>query len=194
MTSRRSLTTLVLPILVGIALLATPAAATVALHLDDTQQAERSDLVVLATVRTQKVVRGEDGRPYTHTTLEVERALKGKVAARARVVVRQMGGTLDGKTLRIPGDAEFVPGERVVTFLADREPSSGVVFLTALGQSKLTIVGTATGGDLLLLRSQEGLLLLDPKQQAIRPESTVTLGVLEAAVKATVKATGEVQQ
>ncbi|MDF1561413.1 MAG: hypothetical protein P1V51_00115 [Deltaproteobacteria bacterium] len=188
MTSRRLFLALLGTALCGLASLATPARATVALHLDDAAQAEKSDLVVLAKVQSQEVVRGEGGRPYTHTTLVVERALKGAKKKGERVVIRQMGGTLDGKTLKIPGDAAFEDGERVVVFLADREPGKGVVFLTALAQSKLAVVGTAADGDLLLHRSQEGLLLLDGAHRAVRPEPTTTLGALEAAVQGKVQA------
>lgn len=158
------------------------ASATVALHLDDAAQAARSDLVVLARVRGQEVVRGKDGLPYTHTTLVVERSLKGARKAGEAVVVRQMGGTLDGKTLTIPGDARFEVGERVVVFLADREPDTGVLFLTALGQSKLHVVGRARDGDLVLQRELGGLLLLDQAHRPVRPDPRTTLRTLRRVI------------
>ena len=182
MTSRRSLLFLITPFLCWLAFGPAPAAATVAIHLDDHTHAQRSDLVVLATVRAQEVVRGEDGRAYTHTTLEVERSLKGGQAKGTKVTVRQMGGTLDGKTLTIPGDAHFEPGERVVAFLADREPETGVVFLTAMGQSKYAVVGTSAERDLILHRDLGGLLLLDAAHRSVHLNPITTLGAIETAI------------
>ncbi|RMG15966.1 MAG: hypothetical protein D6729_11590 [Deltaproteobacteria bacterium] len=160
------------------------ASATVALHLDAATQAARSDLVVLARVRGQEVLRGKDGLPYTHTTLIVERSLKGTRKAGEAVVVRQMGGTLDGKTLTVPGDARFEVGERVVVFLADREPGTGVLFLTALGQSKLHVAGRARDGDLILQRQLGGLLLLDRAHRPVQPDPRTTLRTLRQVIAA----------
>jgi hypothetical protein len=61
---------------------------------------------------------GTDSAPriVTETTFAVTRVLKG-VTPGPSITVRQVGGTWNGKTLRIPGQPAFEAGEEVVIFL-----------------------------------------------------------------------------
>ena len=49
-------------------------------------------------------------------TLRVDRALKDEAPA-SILQFTQLGGTLDGKTLRVPGTSVYGPGEEVLVFL-----------------------------------------------------------------------------
>lgn len=163
--------------------LAMPAEATVARALSLKQLAARSTHVVVADVGDARSYLGENGNIYTETTLHVRRALKGKPKG-TTLVVRQMGGQVGDRAMMIPGDAELVKGSKIVVFLADREPGSGVVFLTALAQSKFDVIGQTQSGDLLLQRNVEGLLLLDAKNQVVKPEKAegLTLDTLQREI------------
>ena len=116
---------------------AVPASATTALLLDDAEQARRSTAVVVATVGEAAVaLHPEYRRPVTRTALTVHETLYG--AAPARVTVEQFGGTWQGKTLYVPGDARLEPGARLVLFL--RQVDDGW-YLTAMEQSAWTVDG-----------------------------------------------------
>ena len=137
------------------------ASATTVVPMDVGAQQAESDLVVLAAVVDQHAFRAEDGHIYTDTVLYVERTLVGGDVSGQELVVRQWGGNVDGTTHRIPGDGALVLGERVVAFLADREPESGVIFLTALAQSVYHVFTTETG-DVWLRQNLEGLVFYQP--------------------------------
>ncbi len=55
---------------------------------------------------------------YTEYTVRPERVVKGKAPAELRL--RLMGGSLDGKTLTVPGNARVEEGERVLLVLRDQ--------------------------------------------------------------------------
>lgn len=102
----------------GIVLAARPSRAAVleALPLDELTR--RADLVVHGEVLGQTVRRDPDGRTmWTATQLKVLEALKG-AAPTGPLSFEQLGGTLNGVTQLIPGDAAFRPGEEVVVFLS----------------------------------------------------------------------------
>lgn len=149
-------------------LLASPAGATTVLRLDDADQAVESDLVILGTVVEQRTRVADDGLPYTDSTVRIEQVLRNPSAAKPSagdlVVVRQLGGPVgeDGAQLVVPGDAQLVPGELAVYFLSERTADDGVVYLTALGQSKLAVVAVNANGELVLARDLAGLTFYDP--------------------------------
>lgn len=162
--------------------------ATTALELTTERQTELSDLIVLVEVGTQYTFKAEDGKVYTDTKLTVLDVLAGEAQKDQVLKVRQWGGTLEGLTHYLPGDAVFTEGEQAVVFLADREPENGVLFLTAMAQSKLDVVGMNDSGDLLLNRDLQGLTFYDPKraQPIYVPDvaSSTTLGTLVKGVQA----------
>ena len=64
----------------------------------------------------------QDGRIWTETVVTVDRTLKG--SAEETIVVREIGGELDGRVTKIYGTPEFKNGERVLLFL-DRSATGG---------------------------------------------------------------------
>ena len=96
--------------------------------------AEMSDRVVRGTVLDHHTFWSDDGQMYTDWSLQIEEVLSG--APVSALTVRQMGGELDGYAIHIPGDASLEDGEHVVVFLREID---GIHYLTALGQSKLSV-------------------------------------------------------
>ena len=131
--------------------------ATTAYHVTDVEQAELSTAVVIAQISTSTT------RPHpnhqsimTETNIVVEEVLYGK--APSHLNIRQIGGTLHGKTLYLPGDARLKEGERCVLFL---HAQNGVWYLTALEQSKYRLVPQGRLGWTLERNLSEGLVTRD---------------------------------
>jgi hypothetical protein len=106
--------------------------ATTALFLGRDDLVRISDIIV--RVKVGKAVMGESDDKtsfITRTDIEVTQFLKG--SGSSRITVEQFGGKVNGKTQRILGDAQLVPGEDAVVFLKRGE--KGVNYFTVLAQS-----------------------------------------------------------
>lgn len=140
MTSCRRL---VSALVVACALMAAPMAAraTVMVKLAQEELITQSDLVVRVVAGAQTTRWNEDEtRILTLTRLSVREYLKG--TGPTELTLRQFGGTLQGMTLRVPGDGHLRPGEEAVVFL---RRGVGVVYLTAMAQAVFEVVPTARG-------------------------------------------------
>jgi len=137
--------------------------ATTALYVDDVEQAERSTAVVVATIGEADVgIHPKWNRIMTRTEVSVDEVLLGN--APGLLEIEQMGGTLYGETLYVPGDARFRTGERCVLFLRQVD---GDWFLTAMEQSKYRLVQTRHG-ELLERNLSDGIVVRDASFQ-LRP-------------------------
>ena len=103
-----------LPLLVMLA--AAPAAATTLVPMTDADLVRTSAVVVVGTVRRIETQALRSGRLVTEVTLDVEQAVKGRLASRS-VVVTQPGGRVPGRLAWIDGGPEFARGERMLVFL-----------------------------------------------------------------------------
>jgi hypothetical protein len=75
---------------------------------------------VIATARVTSLTSADDGVAiYTYVTLQVAEILKGS-APEGRLVVKQIGGSIDGIGLHVDGQARFSVGDDVLVFLAVR--------------------------------------------------------------------------
>ena len=117
-----------------LALAATPAYATVILHLTLAQKAADAEAIVHGKVVSQSTLE-EEGKIHTYTAIEVKEWLKGD--GEPEIKIRQLGGTLNGITQKIAGDASFKIGEEVVLFL---RPRGAYFTLTGLSQSKYAVI------------------------------------------------------
>lgn len=150
--------------LLAIAVLAVAglASATSALYLTDVEQARQSTAVVLASVGTVTPAAHPTYRIVTHTTIKVDEVLLGN--APAELKIEQIGGTLNGVTVFVPGDAVLEPGEKVVLFLRQVD---GGWYLTAMEQSRYQLrkqgrLGTTMHRELhtgLYKRDEQGRLV-----------------------------------
>ena len=137
------------------------ASATTALYVTDSQQATISTAVVIATIGDAKTsIHTEYNSIRTVTTIQIEEVLYGK--APVRLKIEQMGGTLNGRTLKIPGDATLKKGERCVLFLFQNTKGW---FLTALQQSKYNLQAHPKLGWVMERNLPEGVVIRKPDGQ-----------------------------
>jgi MYXO-CTERM domain-containing protein len=93
------------------------ASATMVRHLAVDQMAEASDAVARGTVVSQRVVR-EGGRIYTESTLRVSECWLGTCGD--EILVRQLGGEIDGIGMVVAGVTHLSVGDEMVLFLRPR--------------------------------------------------------------------------
>jgi hypothetical protein len=99
---------------------------------------EISEVALRGTVVDRETFRREStDRIVTHTTISVDEAYIGEPGE--TVTIEQWGGTHDGETVVIPGDAAFESDEEVVVFLKTADERD-VHFLSVLAQSKYRLV------------------------------------------------------
>ena len=104
------------PLLTLLSLTATDALATTVLHVPLAQMAKESEVILHArVVAAQTVQEAGSDRILTLTAVEVLTAVKG-VEEKAELTIYQVGGTLEGRTLRVIGALTFAPGEEFVLF------------------------------------------------------------------------------
>ena len=109
------------------ALVAGTAWSATVLQFDWEQMAKRADRIVEGTV-THTDVHWNDAKTkiYTDAYIKVTKTLKGQAVD--TLVVRQIGGELDGIGSMIPGSPRYATGEELMIFAEDR-PDGAVVTL-----------------------------------------------------------------
>ena len=85
----------------------------------------------------------QHGLIYTYTRFEVQQTLKGQ--APATIVVKQLGGTVNGTTQHVSGLHYWRSGEEAVLFLRQDERLDGTLVVTGLIQGNFMITRTPTG-------------------------------------------------
>src|SRR5438128_3600216 len=115
-------------------LLACSASAAVFDHLPtDTELVDRSDLVVVATVRhAASRVRPDNGWVVTDYELAVEETLKGN--AGPTITVTEVGGVVGERFTVISDGARYTAGEHVLVFL--RRASDGTYYTASMELGK----------------------------------------------------------
>ena len=93
------------------------------------QAASRADRIVVATSRGSTVVEGMPGTPFTRTTFDTERVLKGRLDR--RFVIQTIGGRLGDVVVESPVPA-FVPHHRYLLFLGPDGPAGPTIFPQAV--------------------------------------------------------------
>ena len=167
------------PVLVAsiVALAPLSAFATSVHPLTRADLASRADTIVRAKVGTRATVRSEKtGRILTRTQLAVLQTYKGE--AKRQLELEQMGGTLDGATLVVPGDAALATGEEVVLYL--RCTGKERCHLFGLGLGKYGI-RAGQDGRKLAVRDLKGLE--DATGRALMGEPALPLETLERELK-----------
>ena len=153
----------VLLALLALLVLPATARATVMLALDLPHLVGRSDAIFVGKVVETRSRWTEDGRRIvTDATLEVRQRIRGAAAGK-RVVVRSLGGTVDGIGMRVAGAVALAKDEEVLLFTERR---GGHRFVVGMRQGMFRLARDARG-QARLQRSLQGLELIDPaKQQA----------------------------
>lgn len=130
------------------------AGATVVARASIADLRDEATHVVHARVVDRAVVPtfGPRGEIRTRTTLRVLTYLKG--AGPATLTVQQLGGTLDGLTMHVEGNARLEPGDEVVAFL-DVDAMADLAYVVGLAQGVWHV--DRTPGALRVARDLEGL-------------------------------------
>ena len=129
-------------------LLASAASATVFQPTSDRQLTDRSDAVVVATVRDAASHVRADGYIATDYRLDVEQTLKGTAAE--TITVSEIGGTAGNRFTVISDSATYTPGERVMVFL--RKRADGTYFTAGMAMGKFSFTRN-TRGEAVVTRS-----------------------------------------
>jgi len=148
-------TTIRVWLIAACALMVSAAAVASTPRWSDEELARFSDAIV--TGRVTDVSSGRDLRTnaiYTYVTLLVENALKGDIPER-EIVVKQLGGEVNGEGLGVAEQATFSRGEQVLLFLETR-PRDKTLYTSALWQGKWLIDHDAATGDLIATRRVGG--------------------------------------
>lgn len=122
-------------------LLASAASATVFQQTTDRQLLDRSEAVVVATVKDASSHVRADGYVVTDYRFDVEQTLKGTAAG--TIIVSEVGGVSGQRFTFISDGASYTPGERVMVFLKKR--SDGTYFTTSMAMGKFSFTRTARG-------------------------------------------------
>ncbi len=145
--------TLVKALALAAALMPLAAAATVVMQLTMEELADRSPVIVRATVEGSKPVARADGSIWTVTRLAVTERLKG--AGTAQVVVKQPGGEIGGRGQRVLGTAKFREGDDVIVFLEPSVDEKNVFVVQGLASGKVNI--ETINGQKVAVRHLDGL-------------------------------------
>jgi hypothetical protein len=113
------------------------------------EAAQRADRVVLATSRGSRVVEGMPGTPFTRTTFDAERVLKGRLPH--RFVIQTIGGRLGTTVVESPLPA-FTPGHVYILFLGPDGPAGPTIFPQSV--LDVTRAGPRLEATLAAIRSQ----------------------------------------
>src|SRR5947209_7758649 len=153
---------------------ATPASAAVFDHLPtDAELVDRSDLVVIGTVRhAASRVRPDNGWVITDYELAVEETLKGTAAP--AITLTEVGGVAGGRFTVIDDSATYTSGERVLVFL--HRASDGTYYTASMKLGKFELTRNAQGASVVV--RDTGELGAEPARlerefkQFVRGEST----------------------
>ena len=167
-----------------LAISATTAFATVARYMDMPALVKISDVIVQGKALKQKTVYDKARKiSLLQTTIQVDKVHMG--ASKKTIVIQQFGGTHDGVTTKISGDAQFEMGEEVVVFL--RKGKNNIHYLNAMGQSKFTV--SRQGKKVSISRDLTGFSFVKPGESKITPitEAQLKMTSFEARLKAAIK-------
>lgn len=115
-----------------------PAKATSVVMLSDTELVVNSRFILTGKVRS--VVSAwddEHANAWTYVKVRVDQVLKGELASRS-VVLKQIGGEAGGMGMRVFGEPEFAPGQRVLLYLNTRPDGTLQVAYAFMGMFSIS--------------------------------------------------------
>jgi hypothetical protein len=139
------------------ALAPSPAArASIVELLDLDTLVKEADQVVLARVIREWSHYDEGGRIVTDFQMQVERAEKGDAVPGAAIIVRKLGGVIDGIGMRVEGEPSFQQGELVLVFGVRGQRT----FLRPVGMGQGAVRIFEENGELWARSTAQGMALL----------------------------------
>ncbi len=100
------------------------------------EMVQRAGTIVHGTVLSNECKMADDGTIYTYTTITVVEELTGS-SSQGTITIRNMGGEIDAKGLRVSDVPTFEPGEEVFLFI-EPEPRVEETELVGWEQGKFT--------------------------------------------------------
>lgn len=182
-----------LRIALSLCLLGTASRATIVQALDLEQLAQTADVVVHGRVLAQSTAwNASHSRIYTVTTVSISDPLKGPHKKGATIRIRQLGGTVDGITQSIVGNAVLRTNEEVVLFL-NHNPKKALHYVVGMAQGKYAV--QRTGKAAVVRHDLRGLALAELgngrlsqlKSGEADGDSAVTLAAFKALIKGHLK-------
>lgn len=140
----------------------------------------QSDAIVRGQVTGQDVVYDPWwGRVYTHTSVRIDGSLSGTSRVGETIVVRQLGGVLDGIETHVVGNGQLPLGSDVVLLTR-----SDGAFHYLVGMAQGCFVAQETvGGSVVLTRDLGGLTTARARPpRAARAPDTLTLADLQREI------------
>lgn len=169
------------PLVLSLLLLAAiPASGSTFVAMSQDELVAQSDAVVVGEVLKVQSFRDETGRLIvSEAIVQVKETLTG--SADSVVVVRTVGGTVDGYTVVAHGFPKFDAGERVVLFLANRDGDTSEVVGYRLGQYKLLV--NRRGIEVAVPTLERGVQLLTHEGAPAPRPRALTLDALRSEVR-----------
>lgn len=144
-----------------LALISVPAYAAVLTPITDAALIERSNAIVTGTVTSATPFSDERGMISTRYILAVDETIKG--SARTEVELVELGGSVNGRFVLVPGSATYTVGERVMAYLRARDKDTFYTANMAFG--RLRFEARATGAELV----RDEICTLDEHQHQLEP-------------------------
>lgn len=167
-------------LLLMVPVLAVPAAASTFLAMNLGELVAESDAVVTGTVLKVESFRNETGQiVISQAMLQVDETVVGE--APTVVVLRTVGGTVDGYTVVAHGFPEFEVGERVLVFLSHLEDGSSEVVGYRLGEYK--ILTNRHGDEIAVPTLEPGVALLERDGGVAQRPQAARLEVLKQRIR-----------
>ena len=173
------------------------AGATTVASRSEAQMVQHATAIVRAKVISVGARWHSDNIIVTDVVLEALNVLKWTDSFKKKTRLFKMvllGGTIDGKTLRVPGTSDYVPGEEVVVFL---ETGAGDFVEQGVGSGKYSI--ERRGDTATISRSLTGVAMATVKgKKAVLGASAVDAGpeplaTFESRINSYVNALGGAQ-
>ena len=124
--------------------LAAPTEATTAIMLSDSELIVHSRLIVRGRVLSVTSDSDAAGMVWTYVEVRADRVLKGALPE-GYIVLKQMGGTIGERGVRVVGQADFTPGERVLLFLSTG--ADGTLHASHGFMGKFSVVEDGSGAE-----------------------------------------------
>lgn len=140
----RTIPSLLIFAVLVVGLAAAPTEATTAIMLSDSELIVHSRLIVSGRVLSMTSDSDAAGMVWTYVEVHTDRVLRGALPERT-IVLKQLGGTIGGRGVRIVGQADFTPGERVLLYLSTG--ADGTLHASHGFMGKFSVVEDGSGAE-----------------------------------------------
>ncbi len=140
-----------------------PAHGTTFIPMSEGELAARSTAAVIGWVTAIETAEKEATRAInTYVHIEADEIILGALP-QGKIVLRELGGSLRGRSERVFGSPEYAVGEEVLVFLA--RSSDGALHTTGMAMGKYTVQVSPTGVTTLLRKLGKGVSVLQPSSR-----------------------------